>query len=157
MGKPSAMGVCLCVLLHILMAMLSCTTAEGVMHEHMSVNIVNNAGGELWMHCMSKDDDLGEKWLRRPGQTWSWGFKSNFWGTTLFWCYFRKVGPGAARSSSFAQTFDVWSDVGFWGEHRRPCKNCVWDVRPDGFYRAKRDGTPEDGVFQLLYRWAPAG
>lgn len=63
MGKLLVMGVCLCVLLYIFMVMLSCIMVEGVMYEYMLVNIVNNVGGELWMYCMLKDDDFGEKWL----------------------------------------------------------------------------------------------
>ncbi|XP_062104468.1 S-protein homolog 5-like [Humulus lupulus] len=40
---------------------------------------------DLAIHCMSKDDDLGVHVIPTPG-VYSWKFRTNFWGTTLFFC-----------------------------------------------------------------------
>ncbi|KAL7105780.1 hypothetical protein ACP275_07G066800 [Erythranthe tilingii] len=41
----------------------------------------------LTVHCASKDDDLGYRTLY-TGQDFNWSFRTNFWGTTLFFCRF---------------------------------------------------------------------
>ena len=40
----------------------------------------------LYVHCRSKDDDIGEHWLA-VGQIIAWSFHENVWSTTLFHCY----------------------------------------------------------------------
>jgi hypothetical protein len=54
-------------------------------------NIVNDmSGGQkvLFIHCKSRDDDLGMHNLVVGGK-FSLSFRPNFWGTTLYWCYMR--------------------------------------------------------------------
>ncbi|KAL7145205.1 hypothetical protein ABFS83_07G065000 [Erythranthe nasuta] len=41
----------------------------------------------LTVHCASKDDDFGNRSLS-TGQDFNWSFRTNFWGTTLFFCRF---------------------------------------------------------------------
>ncbi|KAK4834159.1 hypothetical protein QYF36_017937 [Acer negundo] len=48
-------------------------------------NFHSNANS-LYVHCRSKDDDIGEHWLT-VGQTIVWSFHENAWSTTLFHCY----------------------------------------------------------------------
>ncbi|TXG59167.1 hypothetical protein EZV62_016996 [Acer yangbiense] len=48
-------------------------------------NFHSNANS-LYIHCRSKDDDIGEHWLA-VGQTIAWSFHVNAWSTTLFHCY----------------------------------------------------------------------
>ncbi|KAG0553540.1 hypothetical protein M758_12G019400 [Ceratodon purpureus] len=90
------------------------------------VNIWNQVGEWIQIHCQSGDRDLKEMTLV-AGQTFGWGFTPNIWGTTLFHCSF--------RWGTRHQHFDVWTDHGWDGTKRRPCKHCEWRVRPDGFYR----------------------
>ncbi|KAK0571158.1 hypothetical protein LWI29_011910 [Acer saccharum] len=40
----------------------------------------------LYIHCSSKDNNIGEYWLA-VGQTISWSFRENAFSTTLFHCY----------------------------------------------------------------------
>ncbi|KAL7105776.1 hypothetical protein ACP275_07G066400 [Erythranthe tilingii] len=41
----------------------------------------------LYLHCASKDDDFGDR-TYYSGQTLTWNFRVNFWGTTLYFCSF---------------------------------------------------------------------
>ncbi|XP_057440638.1 S-protein homolog 29-like [Lotus japonicus] len=50
-------------------------------------NFTDNSYTQLYVHCHSKDDDLGEHYLSK-GQYTEWFFADNIWGTTLFWCHF---------------------------------------------------------------------
>lgn len=55
-----------------------------------TINIYNGLPknrDKLFLHCSSKDDDLGNHTLFR-NQVESWRFRTNFWGTTLFYCHF---------------------------------------------------------------------
>ncbi|OVA05763.1 Plant self-incompatibility S1 [Macleaya cordata] len=80
-------------------------------------------GGEsLWVHCKSKDDDLGEHVLR-TGQAVQWSFRPNIWGTTLFYCYVSR-GRGVVG-------FDIY------GGHASSYAQCgAWSARWDGIYYA---------------------
>jgi hypothetical protein len=91
----------------------------------------------IQVHCQSRDTDLGLQTLV-PNQTWGFGFKINFFGTTLFFCSFVSSNTGT-QSTSF-ETFgdDVRTKV--------PCVHCVWTVRPEGFY-VNIQGNPGVGTF----------
>ncbi|GFQ01794.1 hypothetical protein PHJA_002323300 [Phtheirospermum japonicum] len=85
------------------------------------------------VHCVSKDDDLGDKSLN-PGESFTWSFKLNLWQTTLFHCSF-------GVSSKLKTSHDVFN--GEIGPHcetsrARDGNNCVWSVKEDGFYISNR-------------------
>jgi len=54
-----------------------------------SVTTLNQlgAGGVLSLHCMSRDNDLGQQYIQ-PGENFGFSFHTNFWGTTQLWCTF---------------------------------------------------------------------
>ena len=60
-------------------------TCEGV-----RIDLTNGVGENttLALHCKSKDDDLGVKYLQFK-ETWWFHFRPNIWGTTLFFCSFQ--------------------------------------------------------------------
>ena len=105
--------------------------------EHMSVNIINDVGGDaISVHCRSGNDDLGQQTVFNH-QKYGFGFKPNFEGTTEYWCNFN-WGPKW-------QSFTVWKDIGpFPGEnHRhRACNQCVYLVRADSFWRSEGEAGP---------------
>lgn len=106
-----------------------------------SVDIVNQMpiGGTITVHCQSRDNDLATHSLP-SGQTYGFGFKNNFWGTTLFSCEF--LSPSGQQAG-----FQVWSS-----QVRNDvfCYHCVWYVRPDGFY-AMEKGAPVQPKF--MHPW----
>ena len=56
----------------------------------VDIRITNDLGDDstlLNLHCKSKDDDLGIQTLE-PHFFFEFGFKPNFWSTTLFFCTF---------------------------------------------------------------------
>lgn len=107
--------------------------------EHMSVNIINDVGGDaIFVHCKSGDNDLGQHTVTTH-QTYGFGFYPNFSGTTQYWCGF--------QWGSRWQGFTVWQDVGPWNKQKRLCKQCVYMVRADSFWRSEGPGGPFTKVF----------
>jgi len=98
-----------------------------------TVNIYNQVGGTIRLHCKSKDDDLGEHTLL-DGQHFGWGFTPNFWGTTLYYCDF-------VWGAKTAEGVVVYDD----GSTKLECTHCVWQVHKDGFW------VTEDGVVPFTF------
>jgi hypothetical protein len=117
------------IIIIFLMANLQMVSAKN----QMSVNIVNEVGAPIYVHCKSRDNDLQQQTLL-DGQDYGFTFRANIWGTTLFWCGF--------NWGSYWNIFNVWQDIGPWSFDHRPCRQCLWTVRRDGFYRCEMFGTP---------------
>ncbi|KAL6210888.1 hypothetical protein ACLB2K_016118 [Fragaria x ananassa] len=109
------------------------------------VHVVNglSSGRTLFVHCKSKDDDLGIHNLAIGTET-NWSFRENFIGTTLFWCYLR------TDREEYA-SFDV-----FWEEHdhkwlqtRCNWKDCIWTARDDGIYIKNIPNNSDE----LIHKW----
>ncbi|VFQ79228.1 unnamed protein product [Cuscuta campestris] len=100
----------------------------------------------LLAHCRSKSDDLGE-WTMAWNAEQDISFKTNLYGTTLFWCDFK----WATDTQTKSQSVPVFNDQ----DPNNPCngdkdeKYCNWIVKPDGFYRAAGNQTrfPDDYTF----------
>lgn len=80
------------IILYFLVFVSSCIGQEldaRLLGRH-TINIYNglpkNYDG-LLLHCASRDDDLGNHTLFH-NQVESWRFRTNFWGTTHFFCNF---------------------------------------------------------------------
>ncbi|XP_010438359.1 PREDICTED: uncharacterized protein LOC104721972 [Camelina sativa] len=91
------------------------------------VTVVNGltTNETLFIHCKSKEDDLGEISLIRFRDRFSWNFGENVLHSTLFWCYMSKD-DGHMNVNVF------WDDVILF--HRCGWKNCVWTAKTDGLY-----------------------
>ncbi|CAN8324732.1 unnamed protein product [Cochlearia groenlandica] len=119
----------------------SSTTKSSVSNGRVTVEIINalGAGVTLPYHCKSKDDDFGARSLP-PGGSWSFSFRRQFFGRSLFFCSFE------LRRGRF--WFDIYKD------HRDNlletwCKKCVWKIqetRPCRFNDVTKD-------FDLCYPW----
>ncbi|XVF32262.1 hypothetical protein REPUB_Repub17cG0066700 [Reevesia pubescens] len=79
----------------------------------------------LFLHCKSKDDDLGVQNLS-PGSNFTWSFKQNLLRRTIFWCYMSKDDNAHAALKVF------WQDVLLF--HKCSWKNCIWTAKDDGIY-----------------------
>lgn len=93
-------------------------------------NILPKTSAALTLHCASKDDDFGNRSLT-SGQDLHWRFKSNFWGTTRFFCHFWWQN----KQNGFDVFYDGWSefcDDPYGSIH--DLNTCYWEIRADGFY-----------------------
>ncbi|KAK8614882.1 hypothetical protein V6N13_068671 [Hibiscus sabdariffa] len=92
------------------------------------VHVVNGLSSNkiLFIHCKSADDDLGEHNLT-AGNEFQWKFKTNFFVTTLFWCFM------ASRSDHVHAKFNVFEmDEALF--YRCNWKHCIWIAKDDGIY-----------------------
>lgn len=87
---------------------------------YMRVYNVLGPGSILNVHCKSKDDNLGLHILHFQ-EFFSWHFRPNFFGTTLFFCRLHWQGKKAG-------TFDIFKYS--YGDLCGP--KCYWFVKPAG-------------------------
>ncbi|OMP10648.1 Plant self-incompatibility S1 [Corchorus olitorius] len=120
--------------------------AEGFPSEFKTwhVYVVNELSNNksLFLHCKSKDDDLGIQNLS-PGANFTWSFQRNMLRTTLFWCYMSKEGNAHAALKVF------WQDVLLF--HKCLWKSCIWSAKDDGIYL--KDFVKNYDEFRL--QWEP--
>ncbi|XP_033141484.1 S-protein homolog 74 [Brassica rapa] len=107
----------------------SSTTTRDIIVPKISdwqITVVNGliTSETLFVHCKSKDDDLGEQNLHL-GDRFSWTFGENMLHSTLFWCYLSKD-DGHMNVKVF------WDDVILF--HRCGWEKCVWTAKTDGLY-----------------------
>lgn len=108
--------------------------------DQVQVDITNRLGSgkNLTIHCRSKDDDLGEEVVENGG-VYAWSFKTNAWGTTLFYCDLNWEGM-----SGFS--FDAYS---FRRDFVRCKSSCSWLVAKEGVYQRNEIS----GFWEFMYFW----
>lgn len=90
------------------------------------VYVVNGLGNNqsLSARCKSKDDDVGIQQLS-VGSNLTWTFRTDFFHSTLFWCYLTRDTASA--------TFEVfWYDARLFDKCQ--WKSCIWIAKDDGIY-----------------------
>ncbi|KAI3936385.1 hypothetical protein MKW98_000659 [Papaver atlanticum] len=91
---------------------------------------------DLFMHCRSYDDDLGERMLR-VGEESYWDFKA-FPLFTHFWCDLRWFDSWSHHW--YNGTFDVYRSTGLINRYIGYCGHeCLWSARQLGFYLYRKD------------------
>ncbi|XP_057451209.1 S-protein homolog 29-like [Lotus japonicus] len=92
------------------------------------VSVVNNLGDgvNLFIHCRSKNDDLGP-YILPNGNHFRWSFKLNFLLTTLFWCNIRWV----SGSTTLVKSFDIYYAK---RDNQQCIAKCYRSIQPDGVY-----------------------
>ncbi|KAK9287860.1 hypothetical protein L1049_016302 [Liquidambar formosana] len=103
------------------------------------VTIGNDLGEGLncTIHCKSKDDDLGVHVLQFL-DNYEWSFRTNFWGTTLFFCNI--------KWRDAAGTFDIFKAR---RDYKRCGSKCLWLVTPEGPCQFNYDSYSYD----ICYKW----
>lgn len=83
--------------------------------KEISVKIINDleSNENLTIHCKSGDNDLGVQVLK-PNVIYEFNFKTNVWGSTLFFCGF-----------SWLNEFH-WFDI--FKAKRDDCNECPWSI-----------------------------
>lgn len=109
-----------------------------------TVGITNDLGNQptLEYHCKSKDDDFGNRSLQ-PGESWSFSFRRQYFGRTLYFCKF-----GWPILPNEWYSFDIYKD------HRDStgdywCQKCLWKIKQTGTCRFN-DVTKQ---FDICYSW----
>ncbi|GMI70309.1 hypothetical protein like AT3G24060 [Hibiscus trionum] len=87
----------------------------------------------LYLHCKSKDDDIGLKAMR-VWDDYTWTFKVNVLRTTLFSCNARWTKGKQRHFDAFVASRD---------EERcqKYHNSCMWSVRSDGIYFSNNNST----------------
>ncbi|KAL5744261.1 hypothetical protein ACOSQ2_027377 [Xanthoceras sorbifolium] len=125
-------------MIFLLLPLMACE-ASIIREDIVHININNNIGSgvDLTIHCKSKDDDLGVQVIPYQGN-YTFQFRPNILGTTLFFCSF------AWRDES--HSFDIYS---FKRDSGLCTKNCNWSIRSDAAYWL--DPTPKH--HDIRYPW----
>ncbi|KAI3451078.1 hypothetical protein Pfo_007743 [Paulownia fortunei] len=120
-------------------------TFPGQKYEVHIINSLPNNSSPLFIHCASKDDDLGNHTLHQKDD-FHWHFRINVLLSTLFFCRF--------RWDSKDKSYDVFN------KHLAPnCETydqkvdgniCVWSIRQDGFWISNQ--IPPITLVQI-YQW----
>ncbi|KAF8394177.1 hypothetical protein HHK36_020384 [Tetracentron sinense] len=103
--------------------------------QHVYVGNDLGEGLTLNLHCKSKDDDLGTHVLSY-GQNYTWGFRTNIFFTTLFWCNFQWGNVSDSHEVFNARDKEMQDHT-----------NTLWLTRQDGLYYYNHD----DDEYQLKY------
>ncbi|XP_027343140.1 S-protein homolog 3-like [Abrus precatorius] len=90
--------------------------------KHVLVKNELGNGVVLYLHCRSKDDDLGLHVLQN-GNYQEWSFRDNVIDTTLFWC--------SLKWNNQQHSFEIYSTI---NDGRRCASQCLRRIRPDGAY-----------------------
>ncbi|XP_038896413.1 S-protein homolog 1-like [Benincasa hispida] len=122
----------------LVISALACLKPLSAWEIHIKNGLSN--GQALFVHCKSKDTDLGEQTLS-TGAEFKWKFKVNIWRTTLFWCYLRKP-------NGHEMTFDA-----FWVEKktewlRVKCDDqiCNWTAEDNGIYLKDNSSNQDEFI-----------
>lgn len=113
--------LCLVQIIHVFAAL-----------EPYEVHIVNNLPDNtapLFIHCKSKNNDLGPHNLL-VNNDFNWNFRMNVWESTLYTCDF----SWTTKNIGFV-VFDAsvaYSECG----NKLTTNICYWSVQQDGFYLA---------------------
>ncbi|KAK0571892.1 hypothetical protein LWI29_023189 [Acer saccharum] len=97
----------------------------------------------LYVHCSSKDNNIGEYWLA-VGQTIAWSFRENAFSTTLYHCY--------AQWGNKIKRFNAY-------EYQGTTKNCcrdkgivTWNLQESQIRAVVTyPGKPEAELLSTLY------
>ncbi|EOA32049.1 hypothetical protein CARUB_v10015294mg [Capsella rubella] len=132
-----------CLALLVMIVFVSATTSRA--QKRTTVAIHNDLGDGLWLryHCKSGDDDLGFRSLP-PGGSWSFGFKPDIFGRTLFFCRF-------SWGKSESHYFDIYKQSRDKEFKEFGCRRCEWKIRKEGPCKVinKTPGI----VFDLCFPW----
>lgn len=88
-----------------------------------SVQIYNKLPDLMYVHCGSEQREFKSTILQENAGHFGWEFYPKvWWGRTEFYCNFKWV---AKRR---------WQNFVVWTEQYQQCVDCVWVVRPNGFW-----------------------
>ncbi|CAN1195906.1 S-protein homolog 21 [Linum perenne] len=128
----------------LIVVSLSYSAESGIWPDHHVhvINELNDPKEALLVHCQSKDNDLGVHYVTVKSE-FTWRFKPDLVGNTLFWCY---LGAPNNRHASF----DVYDKALLGSE---VSNNLYWKAKEDGIYLSETDNNLHFRDI-LKYRWS---
>ena len=114
-------------MIFLLMPLIMACEAKWFRKAPVVLNIKNDLGWhtDLTVHCKSKNDDLGVHLVPYLGK-YSFRFRPNFFGTTLYFCRF------SWRTES--HSFDIFDSGRSSETVCRGGGDCNWSIRADAAY-----------------------
>ncbi|KAL5538456.1 hypothetical protein UlMin_044114 [Ulmus minor] len=132
-------------ILLLLISLCGCLVSGKV---HASIKNRLGTGGNITLHCQSKDDDLGVVNVSY-GDEFGWDFSVNAWGSTLFFCdiEWENVSqvPGL-RQNQERYHLDAYS---FPRDRVRCQTQCAWLISTEGIYGL----NGRTGLWEYIYHW----
>ncbi|XLS91184.1 hypothetical protein HN51_067192 [Arachis hypogaea] len=108
------------VVIIIMLPLLGNTFSIFPQKTHVRIQNALEGNKDLMVHCKSRDNDIGEQYLK-PHQCFEFHFKTNVWGSTLFFCGFNWQGGRH------------WYDIYIHERDFTVCsKLCAWQVKQNG-------------------------
>ncbi|GAV63842.1 Self-incomp_S1 domain-containing protein [Cephalotus follicularis] len=92
---------------------------------HVRISNYLTGNKKLDVHCKSRDDDLGLHSLYR-NDTYEFGFRINYFGTTLFFCHL--------WYDNFQVVFDAFVSKDNFILMECGDRNCNWEAQDGGIY-----------------------
>ncbi|RHN79952.1 putative plant self-incompatibility S1 [Medicago truncatula] len=106
---------------------------------HVSVVNSLNYNQILFTHCKSSEDDVGINNLS-PGSNITWSFRTDFFHSTMFWCYVTKD-SASLKFEAFRYDERLFNKCDW--------KNCIWVAKDDGVYLKNLSQRLDE----LVYKW----
>ncbi|CAN6803923.1 hypothetical protein Bca4012_033798 [Brassica carinata] len=129
------------IFLYLIIFSLHVELNEAECHKN-TVDVQNNLTFSLSIlkvHCQSRDDDLGEHFLRFQDVAYTFSFHDSFVVQTRFKCILWKGANLEYHKTFVAYEADAFPECG---------KLYSWEARDDGIYLSKNGG-----LMKLMYLW----
>ncbi|KAK9149143.1 hypothetical protein Scep_007900 [Stephania cephalantha] len=124
------------------------STASSLIGKKKHVHVVNNiksASNRIYVHCKSRDNDLGDQYLPL-NKEFQWSFRDNIMGTTLFFCTINWKNVHDKRR--YGLVYDSYVAL------KTKCDtDCIWSARSDGVYFYEEDS--KSYVFKYYWNVIP--
>ncbi|CAN8267794.1 unnamed protein product [Cochlearia groenlandica] len=127
----------------IVMFLMTIFVSATMSYAQKTTVVINNDLGDglsLRYHCKSGNDNLGNRSLGQ-GESWSFRFKPDIFGRTLFFCSF-SWGNESHYFNIYKQKRDKqYNEFG--------CTNCEWMIRKTGPCKRNRNSN----LFDVCFPW----
>ncbi|KAF5775613.1 putative plant self-incompatibility S1 [Helianthus annuus] len=148
------LSFCILFLFHFVTILKANTTPPSSKWlEPYRVTITNHDVPVVVVGC----DDRGAE-IIRPGQSTSWKFRMNFFGTTSYNCRFYWLEQTGSYNVNKAVSFPVFDDeiVKLCGSSLANMNRCYWMIDRIAFYFSNTtDGSfPNDDAWRVMHVWS---
>ncbi|WOH16204.1 hypothetical protein DCAR_0935753 [Daucus carota subsp. sativus] len=110
------------------------------------MHVRNGVSDPMWVHCASKDDEIG-KFHLQPNEEIKWKFNVQFFLRTTYFCHF--------WWKNLDRAFEVFNK-----DYYHKCSKqgngvfpCYWLAKPDGFYFATSDKPFPGPDWTIEHTW----